>query len=107
MWRDPVKDCKQNQEEKRCFQEQLRQEAELRFQRQLPYFGQRKAEILCQMGQCSEEEQILMKFLYGTMPLRDVGVYDFSVFYGFARHALMLREQVAWCPGTIGGAVSS
>ena len=79
------------------FSEQLRQEAELRFQRQLPYFGRRKAEILCQMGQCSEEEQILMKFLYGTMPLRDVGVYDFSVFYGFARHALMLREQVAWC----------
>ena len=62
------------------FSEQLRQEAELRFQRQLPYFGRRKAEILCQMGQCSEEEQILMKFLYGTMPLRDVGVYDFSVF---------------------------
>ena len=61
------------------FSEQLRKEAELRFQRQLPYFGQRKAEILCQMGQCSEEEQILMKFLYGTMPLRDVGVYDFSV----------------------------
>ena len=29
------------------FSEQLRQEAELRFQRQLPYFGQRKAEILC------------------------------------------------------------
>lgn len=79
------------------FSEQLRQEAELRFQRQLPYFGQRKAEILCQMGQCSEEEQILLKFLYGTMPLRDVGVYDFSVFYGFTRHALMLREQVAWC----------
>ena len=79
------------------FSEQLRQEAELRFQRQLPYFGQRKAEILCQMGQCSEEEQILMKFLYGTMPLRDVGVYDFSVFYGFARHALMLREHAAWC----------
>lgn len=79
------------------FSEQLRQEAELRFQRQLPYFGQRKAEILCQMGQCSEEEQILMKFLYGTMPLRDVGVYDFSVFYGFVRHALMLREHAAWC----------
>ena len=38
------------------FSEQLRQEAELRFQRQLPYFGQRKAEILCQMGQCSEED---------------------------------------------------
>ena len=40
------------------FSEQLRQEAELRFQRQLPYFGQRKAEILCQMGRCSEEEQL-------------------------------------------------
>ena len=31
------------------------------------------------------------------MPLRDVGVYDLSVFYGFVRHALMLREHAAWC----------
>ena len=87
------------------FSEQLRQEAELRFQRQLPYFGQRKAEILCQMGQCSEEEQILMKFLYGTMPLRDVGVYDFSVFYGFTRPDASGTGSLV--SGTIGGAVSS
>ncbi len=62
------------------FSEQLRQEAELRFQRQLPYFRQRKAEILCQMGRCSEEEQILMKFLYGTMPLREMyALSDFLI----------------------------
>ena len=79
------------------FSEQLRKEAEMQFQERLPYFGQRKEEILCQMEQCSEEERILMKFLYGTMLLRDVGVYDFKVFYGFVRHALMLREHMDWC----------
>lgn len=62
------------------FSEQLRQEAELRFQRQLPYFGQRKAEVLCQMGQCSEEEQILMKFLYGTSRS---GMWEFMIFLYF------------------------
>ena len=86
------------------FSEQLRQEAELRFQRQLPYFGQRKAEILCQMGQCSEEEQILMKFLYGTMPLRDVGVFC------ILRLCTPRPDASGTCSlvsGTIGGAVSS
>ena len=94
------------------FSEQLRQEAELRFQRQLPYFGQRKAEILCQMGQCSEEEQILMKFLYGTMPLRDVGVYDFSVFSvcillmfngNIPRKISLFRKQKTWNPEVLSG----
>ena len=42
------------------FSEQLRKEAEMQFQERLPYFGQRKEEILCQMEQCSEEERILM-----------------------------------------------
>lgn len=89
------------------FSEQLRQEAELRFQRQLPYFGQRKAEILCQMGQCSEEEQILMKFLYGTMPLRDVGVYDFFCILRLYTPRPDASGTGSLVSGTIGGAVSS
>lgn len=46
---------------------------------------------------CTEEEAHLMRFLYGTMPLRDAGEYGFETFLGFVRHALWLRENVEWC----------
>lgn len=46
---------------------------------------------------CSGDEEALMRFFYGTMPLRDAAEYDFSVFCGYVRHALWLRENVAWC----------
>lgn len=40
---------------------------------------------------------MLMKFLYGTMPVRDAGEYGFDLFLSYVKHALMLREKVAWC----------
>ncbi|MDO4293276.1 MAG: transglutaminase-like domain-containing protein [Eubacteriales bacterium] len=46
---------------------------------------------------CTDEEAVLMKFFYGTMPLRDAGEYSFGTFLGYVRHALWLREQVDWC----------
>lgn len=46
---------------------------------------------------CTGDEAVCMKFLYGTMPLRDAGEYAFSTFLGFVRHALWLRENVEWC----------
>lgn len=49
------------------------------------------------LKQCSEEEVVLMKFLYGTMPVRDAGEYGFNLFLSYVKHALMLREKVAWC----------
>lgn len=49
------------------------------------------------LKQCSEEEAVLMKFLYGTMPVRDAGEYGFDLFLSYVKHALMLREKVAWC----------
>ena len=38
------------------------------------------------LKQCSEEEVVLMKFLYGTMPVRDAGEYGFNLF-SFVREA--------------------
>ena len=38
------------------------------------------------LKQCSEEEVVLMKFLYGTMPVRDAGEYGFNLFH-FVREA--------------------
>ena len=49
------------------------------------------------MSLCSEEETLLMKFFYGTMPLRDAGEYPLETFLGYVRHALWLRDNVDWC----------
>ncbi|WP_461879202.1 transglutaminase domain-containing protein [Fusicatenibacter sp.] len=49
------------------------------------------------LARCSEDEAVLMKFLYGTMPVRDAGEYGFEIFLSYVKHALMLRENVAWC----------
>lgn len=48
-------------------------------------------------AECTPDERVLMQFFYGTMPLRDAGEYDSTVFLGYVRHALWLRENVAWC----------
>ena len=34
-----------------------------------------------------------MKFLYGTMPVRDVGEYGFNLFFLYVKYALMLRRR--------------
>lgn len=77
--------------------EALREYAREKYVRRLPLFGGCREEIGKKMGSCTREEQVLMEFLYGTMPLGDVGEYDFSVFLGFVRHGLMLRERMEWC----------
>ena len=46
---------------------------------------------------CSEEEALLIKFFYGTMPLRDAGEYPFEIFLSYVRHALWLRKTMDWC----------
>ncbi len=46
---------------------------------------------------CTREEAVLMRFLYGTMPVRDAGEYDFEVFLSYVRHSLWLRGNVEWC----------
>ena len=59
--------------------------------------GSLKDEICRKMEGCTPEEQLLMKFFYGTMPLRDMGEYEFELFLAFVRHGLMLRETAEWC----------
>ena len=49
------------------------------------------------MSLCSEEEALLIKFFYGTMPLRDAGEYPFEIFLSYVRHALWLRKTIDWC----------
>ena len=59
--------------------------------------GELRREIEWKLKICTPEEQVLMKFFYGTMPLGDAGTYEFEVFLGFVRHGLMLYETMDWC----------
>lgn len=70
---------------------------EEKYAARLPLFGDLSKEILHRLEKLDKEEILLMKFLYGTMPLRDVGEYDFSIFLTYVEHALMLRENIPWC----------
>ncbi|WP_349674008.1 transglutaminase domain-containing protein [Lacrimispora sp.] len=79
------------------FTEHLQRYAQEKYELRLPYLKDLKEEVEKAMEGCSFEEQVLMKFLYGTMPLRDAGEYDFNVFLGFVRHSLMVYEHMEWC----------
>ncbi|MDR7812664.1 transglutaminase-like domain-containing protein [Lacrimispora sp.] len=79
------------------FSEHLQRYAQEKYELRLPFLGGLKEEIERAMERCTLIEQVLMKFLYGTMPLRDAGEYDFDLFLGYVRHSIMVYEQMEWC----------
>lgn len=79
------------------FSSLLCQKADQYFENARPFFGSREQEILANLAKCSEDQQICMKYLYGTMPISDIANYDFSLFLSYVDHALFLRENIAWC----------
>lgn len=81
------------------FSEKLKNYAQEKYELRLPVMGKKRREIEEKMEQCAPEEQILMKFLYGTMPIRDTGEYGFEVLLGFVRHSLMVYQTMEWCRG--------
>lgn len=72
-------------------------EAEKAYQKRAPLFGPLREEIDAAIRSCSSEEQTLLKFFYGTMPLSDAAQYPFSLFASYVRHGLMLRRTMPWC----------
>ena len=79
------------------FSEQLKIYAETHFENRKNYFAPILSEIEAGLSLCSEEEALLIKFFYGTMPLRDAGEYPFEIFLSYVRHALWLRKTIDWC----------
>ena len=79
------------------FSKRLQAYAETHFESRKKYFAPILSEIEAGLSLCSEEETLLMKFFYGTMPLRDAGEYPFETFLGYVRHALWLRKTMDWC----------
>ena len=79
------------------FSKKLQEYAREKYVQRLPVLGETGEMVEQKLLQCTFEEQILMKYFYGTMPLRDAGEYEFEVFLGFVRHALMVRRTMEWC----------
>ncbi len=94
------------------FSEYLQDYAQQKYDSRIKWIGQAKAadgscrtgwmglflkEIRQKLSECTPKEQILMKFLYGTMPLRDLAEYQFEIFLDFVRHGIRLRKRAAWC----------
>ena len=81
------------------FSEHLQRYAQEKYDLRLPFLGSLRGEIEKAMESCTPEEQVLMKFLYGTMPVRDAGEYEFDRFLGFVRHSIMVYDHMEWCQG--------
>lgn len=77
--------------------ENLRSYAAEHFQRREASLAPLMPRIMEGLASCTPEEDTLMRFFYGTMPLRDAAEYPFSTFLSYVRHALWLREHVEWC----------
>lgn len=76
---------------------QLQEFALTRYQSRKAVYGPLWQEIESALGECTADEAVLMRYLYGTMPVRDAGEYAFSVFLSYVRHSLWLRAHVPWC----------
>ncbi|MEG0805115.1 MAG: transglutaminase-like domain-containing protein [Lachnospiraceae bacterium] len=67
------------------------------YQKRRQLFGVLGRELDGKIQECTCDEGVLLRFLYGTMPLQDAGEYDFSIFLSYVRHGLYLREEMNWC----------
>ncbi len=79
------------------FTAHLQEYALNKYQGRKKYYTALWEEIEKALKGCTEEEAVLLRFLYGTMPVRDAGEYDFSVFLSYVRHSLWLRRNMEWC----------
>ena len=59
----------------------------------VPFFGECKEEVVEKVNSLPKTEQLLMKYLYATMPLSDVGAYSFEVLSSYAKHGAFLLEN--------------
>ncbi|ABX42552.1 transglutaminase-like domain-containing protein [Lachnoclostridium phytofermentans] len=78
------------------FSVQLEKYANKKFEERKAVYEPILPELVEQFNQCGREERILLEFLYGTMPVRDAGEYEFKVFLSYVTHANWLREHMEW-----------
>lgn len=61
-----------------------------------PFLMQKNADIVKRIECLPDNEQVLMKFLYASMPVSDIADYEFDTYLGYARHAIFLMANVPW-----------
>lgn len=79
------------------FSEELQRYASKKYFDRREFLAPIWEELELEMDIFRKEERVLMQFLYGTMPIRDAGEYESSLFLRYVRHALFLRKNVSWC----------
>lgn len=78
------------------FSQTLQDRVHHQFLQSLP-LGKLNEAIQERLHQCEEEQRLILKFFYSTMPAADIGDYDFSLYKSFADFGLFLAENVSWC----------
>lgn len=81
---------------RRMISDQAKLYASEKYERTLPLLGDKAAEISGYVEGTDGDEKILMKFLYGTMPVCDAADYGPQLIHAYVKHALFLRETKAW-----------
>lgn len=77
--------------------EELIIEIEEGFQQLLPVLGDHKEILQKKLMQCNEDQRLLMKYLYSSMPINDLTDYDFAMILKYVDHALFLWDNMKWC----------
>lgn len=67
------------------------------FEQSLQSMGNQKNVVLANLASCSEEEQLILKYYYSSMPYSDFTDTKFDVLKKYADHALWIRKNIPWC----------
>lgn len=69
------------------------------FKAHLALFGDETQEILSKLIKCRDEETLMLKFLYSTMPISDMANYPFETFLDYAKHGIYLWKESPFSVG--------
>lgn len=72
------------------FSEEYVRQIEEAFDKKLLLLNGKKDELITKIGECEEEIQFAVKYLYALMPLSDAASYPFEVFGDYAEHGMYL-----------------
>lgn len=75
------------------FSKSCQERIEREYQELILQFPQLETEFAQGMEECDEDVKLALKYLYGHMPLSDVGNYDCEVMRDFAEHGMKLWNQ--------------
>lgn len=75
------------------FTEKIEMKIQEEFQKLHDIIPEKFCEIEKKCEECSNEEKILLKYLYGSMPVSDAISYPFSLFLSYAKHGVYLKKH--------------